>query len=167
MAIDDDIWGKAKAMYEGGATITDIATKTRINRSTINKKSKKDRWVKDANSQLMINEVNNLTDKAALNPYEREFHDKEVKRLTEFRVELQSFSKKAMIKAKELIQDSETGQDFKAIVEGVDKHSVTVGFNQRHANNQINVEANANANNETKKIIIIDAVAEKAKAEQE
>ena len=49
----------------------------------------------------------------------------------------------------------------------IDKASITLGVNQRHANNSINVDASANANNETKKIIIVDAVAEKAKAEQE
>ncbi len=48
--------------------------------------------------------------------------------------DVQRFGHKAMIKASALLDAEETGQGFKAIVEGVDKLTVTHGLNPRFAN---------------------------------
>jgi len=47
--------------------------------------------------------------------------------------DISTFSNSAMKKANDLLESSDTGNDFKAIVEGVDKLSITVGINHRHA----------------------------------
>ena len=167
MAHTEENWTLAKDLFMVGKSLSEIETSTGISRGAISIRSNEQEWVKGKNKHLIVEAVGLASKTEQLTKQQNEIHDKEVARLSEFGTSLDVFSKKAMIKANKLMQISETGQDFKAIVDGVDKHSVTVGFNQRHANNQINVDASANANNETKKIIIIDAVAEKAKAEQE
>lgn len=47
--------------------------------------------------------------------------------------DIQLFTGKAMRKAGDLLDSSDTGSDFKAIIEGVDKLSITTGINERHA----------------------------------
>lgn len=47
--------------------------------------------------------------------------------------DIELFSNKAISKASNLIDNTETGGDFKAIVEGVDKLSVLTKLNNRHA----------------------------------
>lgn len=80
----------------------------------------------------------------------------QVNRIISFENRLNVFSEKAMIKADDLLSKAENGQDFKAIIDGVDKHSVTIGFNQRHANSQVNIQnTNAQQNNMPSKIEIV------------
>jgi len=47
--------------------------------------------------------------------------------------DIESFSNLAIRKANELVQSSDSGNDFKAVVEGVDKLSVLTKINDRHA----------------------------------
>lgn len=62
--------------------------------------------------------------------------------------DIQRFTSKAMSKANDLLDNTETGSDFKSIIEGVDKLSITTGINERHAkpaqvqqNTQTNISA--------------------------
>lgn len=47
--------------------------------------------------------------------------------------DIELFSNKAINKASDLIDNTETGSDFKSIVEGVDKLSILNNLNDRHA----------------------------------
>jgi cell division protein FtsB len=47
--------------------------------------------------------------------------------------DIETFSYSAMSKANELVNASDSGNDFKAVVEGVDKLSVMTKINDRHA----------------------------------
>jgi len=47
--------------------------------------------------------------------------------------EIETFSKQAMKAANVLIKTPESGNDFKAVVEGVDKLSILTKINDRHA----------------------------------
>jgi cell division protein FtsB len=47
--------------------------------------------------------------------------------------DIEKFSYSAMSKANELVNASDSGNDFKAVVEGVDKLSVMTKINDRHA----------------------------------
>lgn len=134
MAIKQDLWDEAKAMFEGGAEFKDIAYKTKIERTTISKKAKRDGWNKSQNSQLIDKEINVLLEKSQLNSHEITYHEAEVSRKVEFYKELDSFTVKTMRKAGDLMDEVDNGVNFKAIIDGVDKHSVTLGVSQRHAN---------------------------------
>ena len=138
-------WDKAKAMFEGGATLSDIQHKTTISMGTVCKKAKKLKWAKGKNAKLIFNEINALTEKEKLNEKELEFHDEEVEKILKFRDQLGDFSDKVIKKATELLAESTDGQGFKAIVEGVDKHSITVGINPRFASPSSTTVNNTNA----------------------
>ena len=60
---------------------------------------------------------------------------------------LRTFSENAVIKAGQLLSSTESGTDFKAIVDGVDKVSITANINERHAKPaQISNSANTQIN---------------------
>ena len=67
MAIDKDVWLKAKALFEIGKSLTDIAEATGIDKSSISKRAKKEGWDKGKNQQLVIDKVNTVNDLEELN----------------------------------------------------------------------------------------------------
>ena len=52
MAISQEMWDKAKALFEQGLSLNQIELETEINRSTISKKAKIENWIKAKNQQL-------------------------------------------------------------------------------------------------------------------
>lgn len=52
MAISQELWLKAKALFEQGLSLNEIELETEINRSTISKKAKSERWQKAKHQQL-------------------------------------------------------------------------------------------------------------------
>ena len=52
MAISQELWDKAKALFEQGLSLNQIELETEINRSTISKKAKIENWAKAKNQQL-------------------------------------------------------------------------------------------------------------------
>ena len=52
MAISQEMWNKAKALFEQGLSLNQIELETEINRSTISKKAKIENWTKAKNQQL-------------------------------------------------------------------------------------------------------------------
>lgn len=78
MAIKQEKWDVAKAMLEGGASLSEIETKTRIGRSTVSKKAKLLGWEKGINQQIIVDESNALAKKSTLNQQQLNFHDEQV-----------------------------------------------------------------------------------------
>lgn len=157
MAIKPEIWAVARAMFEGGASLNDIYIKTKIERSTVSKKSKKEEWEKGKNSQIIDNEVKSLVEKSTLNQQQLNFHEQsvslEVKKLKLTNAFANAFDEIDLVTdivkhGAALATKSEDGQGYKSAVEGLDKLSVLTGFNQRHANSQVNISnTNAQQNN--------------------
>lgn len=52
MAISQEIWNKAKALFEQGLSLSEIELETEIKRSSISKKAKTENWNKSVNQQL-------------------------------------------------------------------------------------------------------------------
>lgn len=52
MAISQEIWNKAKALFEQGLSLSEIELETEIKRSSISKKAKAENWNKSVNQQL-------------------------------------------------------------------------------------------------------------------
>lgn len=52
MAISQDKWDKAKALFEQGLSLSEIELETEINKSSISKKAKSEKWEKSKNQQL-------------------------------------------------------------------------------------------------------------------
>ena len=74
----------------------------------------------------------------------------------DFQKSVQVFGNKAIRKATALLETEETGQGFKAIVEGVDKLTVTHNINPRFANApQIDIN-NTNAQQNNERVITVN-----------
>lgn len=133
MAISQDRWDVARAMFEGGASLFDISSKTGIDRSTVSKKAKKIGWEKGINQHLVVDEVRIEQEKSTLNQQQIQYHDFEVAFKQKLISDIEKFSNNAIKKASQLVSKSNTGSDFKSVVEGVDKLSVMTKINDRHA----------------------------------
>jgi hypothetical protein len=142
-------WDTAKILYELDKSFGDIEKETGINKGSVARKAKNNAWQRGKATTVAqaASEVEQY--RATLTQPQLHVFNTEVIQRTEFASRLSEFSEKAMNKAEELIIASENGNDFKAVIDGVDRHSVTVGFNQRHANSSVNISnTNAQQNND-------------------
>ena len=133
MIISNDSWATAQAMFEGGASLAEISTKTAIDRSSVSKKAKKLGWVKGKNQQLILDAARVTAERSTLNAQQGDYHDFQVSFHVGLMFDLEIFSNSVMKKANNLIDSAETGSDFKAIVEGVDRLTILTRFNDRHS----------------------------------
>ena len=80
----------------------------------------------------------------------------EMEKHAEFKAKLELLSDIAMAKGAELLNNTAYGADFKAILDGLDKHSVTVGYNKRFndAASIQNINAQQNNTSETLERVI-------------
>ena len=138
--ISAERWLKAKALYEAGQKLKYIETHTDISIPALSLKSKKEGWIKSANEPLIYADIMLTESKHNLTDMEIKIHNEEVIRLTKFGASLNLFSVKAMEKANVLLTNSDNGNDFKAVIDAVDRHSMTVGYNKRHATSNINMQ---------------------------
>jgi hypothetical protein len=132
MAINRNKWQQAKAMFEGGSSLSEIAGKTDIERSTISKKAKCQGWQKAKNEKLIADDVKLALDKSTLNQHEISYHEQAVEFQLKIVKEIEMFSHKTMTRAGNLMDGTKSGNDFKAIIEGVDKLSILTKINDRH-----------------------------------
>ena len=135
MAIKQKLWDQAKAMFEGGATLSEIETKTRIGKSTVSKKAKALCWDKGINQRIILEESNALTMKSTFNQHQLNYHDEEVNRLTEDAKMIRALTNRNMVGvSKKLEVDEELSMfDHKNAQDLIDKASITLGVNDRHA----------------------------------
>ena len=84
MAISQDIWDKAKALFMTGDSLSKIATVTGISKGAIGKKANKEGWNKETITTLVNAEVTNIIyaktirdEKRQLNETERDTYNKE------------------------------------------------------------------------------------------
>ena len=133
MTISKERWQQAKAMFEAGSSLSTIAGKVDIERSTISKKAKSEGWLKGINQQLIADDVRLALNKSTLNEQQLTHHEKEVQFQLSLVRDIELFSNQTMKKANELMASTETGSDFKAIIDGVDKLSILTKINDRHA----------------------------------
>jgi len=82
MAHNQDIWDKAKALFELGEPLSKIVLETGISKGQISKKSKSELWQKETMKQLVSSEVQNIImakgirkQKETLNETEREVYN--------------------------------------------------------------------------------------------
>ncbi len=151
--ITDKRWVLAEDLFKAGKSLAEINSETAISRTAVSERSKKYGWIKGENEHLVIEAVElaaqteQLT--AHLTEQQTKIHNIEVNKMLRFKGKLDTFSDKVMKKANTLLASSEDGHSFKAVVDGVDKLSVTVGYNKRFAAGaSVNVSnTNAQQNN--------------------
>jgi len=154
MAISKELWGKAKGYYEAGLTLSQIKDKTGIDRSTISKKAKNQQWQHQRNGDYI---------KAREIIAEKKSTENQQSILCADEVADESIRRKKLVygigdKLAEKLNDSLDGtttiindkpvdlelnpQELKFIADSLDRLSLTLGVNQRHANTNIAVQQN-------------------------
>lgn len=190
MAYTKEEWQKAKVLRESGKSLSEVELLTGINKSSIQRKEKKENWIVGKTQQLKsdIIEVEKqnatiLQQKATIREKIATLEDYEIKYLDEIiqdeakirsllfsttalnviriNEDLQQNMKYEKVSCGDGVQNLEpvklSASDYKNAQEALDKASITLGINQRHSNNQINVNTQNNIQNNNIPLSIEDA----------
>ena len=190
MAYTKEEWQKAKVLRESGKSLSEVELLTGINKSSIQRKEKKENWQLNKTQQLKsdIIEVEKENAKilqiktqlrekiATLEDYEIKYLDELIQDEAKIRSLLFSTTALNVIRINEDLQQNMkyekvscgdgvqnlepvklSASDYKNAQEALDKASITLGINQRHSNNQINVNTQNNIQNNNIPLSIEDA----------
>ncbi len=164
MAISQEAWNKAREYFEAGLSLSEIVLRTEISKSQISKKSKLENWQKgNEKKQLIAQAIEVATKKETLGNTALEVHNEIVSEQLRRQNLVFNASEKLLVKATQMIDKNQTvdkvnvgagvqqiepreldSSDLKNLADTIDKASVTLGVNQRHANSQVNI-SNTNA----------------------
>jgi len=169
MAYTKEQWNKTKGYYEAGLSLAKIKDKTGIARNTISQRAKKEQWEHGKNTdyieakELIAVKKGTISTKKEQTSIEcaEEIADDNIRRknlvygLTEKALHKidKALSKTITIK-EEGKEDREeeiehSSKDIKEYVEAIDKASITLGVNARHANSQVVVNTQNNLQQNT------------------
>jgi len=130
--------------HTGQYTQRELADKHKISAATVNSIT---RGLDKKTEQLVNKKVDIIQESNGLSEQELNAVERAVSFKSKLLADIERFSNKAINKASELLDASDAGSDFKAIVEGVDKLTVMTKINDRHAK-PANVQQNTQNNNE-------------------
>jgi transcriptional regulator with XRE-family HTH domain len=148
MAISKDIWEKARTLYESGKlSLSEISTKTGIDKSSISKKAKIQQWKNGEHSDYIDSRLKIVEKKSTLSVEKINTLDDIANELIRYKDLVYNVQEKALNKANEMLDYIDTAKDLKDIIDGVDKASITLGVNQRHSTSQVNVNTQTNVQN--------------------
>lgn len=128
--------------HTGEYTQRDLARKHKVSNGTVASLTK---GLLKKTEQLVSKKVEVIQESKALTEQELIAVDDVVDFKSKLIKDIELFTNKAVRKANGLLDETETGNDFKAIVEGVDKLSILTNVNDRHAK-PTNIQQN-NQNN--------------------
>jgi predicted DNA-binding protein YlxM (UPF0122 family) len=174
MAISQDKWDKAKEYFEAGLSLTEIVDRTEISKSQISKKATKENWQKgNEKKQLISQAVEVAIKKETLKETALEVHNElvndELRRKNLIFNATELLIKKAtnIITKNQVIDKINVGDgvqnfeprelnttDLKNLSDTIDKASITLGVNQRHASSA--VINNANVQQEVNNKMIVE-----------
>ena len=178
MAISKDTWEKARGYYEAGLTLREIEKRTGINNSSISKKAKNQQWRHGCNIDYIKAKETIAVKKSAINQQAIACADE----VADDNIRRQNLvfnaSEKLLQRTQQLISSNKTIEkvnvgdgiqsfqerelntaDLKNLADTVDKASITLGVNQRHANSQVTVNnTNAQQNNDNNSDLITEAL---------
>lgn len=165
MAIDKDVWLKAKALFEIGKSLTDIAEATGIDKSSISKRAKSKSWEKGKIQHLVSENVQALQNveiakdkiqQEIQHPIQQEVVNAEISEQLALIKSIQNLDKGALnlhgIILKKTISKAMSGemseQEASRIAQSmglsVDKVAARAGIG-REPQTQVNIQNNANA----------------------
>lgn len=164
MAHSEAIWSKARGFYEAGLSLAKIKEKTGIARNTISKRAKKEQWEQGRNADYVDATViiadkkgtereQSLlcADEVAYDVIRRKnlVYGTQEKALQKINEIMDNGTKLVKVSIGPRVQElKEVGidsGDMKNIVDAVDKASITLGVNERHAK-PANVQQNTQNN---------------------
>jgi DNA-binding XRE family transcriptional regulator len=133
--ITDDLRDKIISDYNIGKSQNSIAEKYNLSPATINKicKGLTPKYKEKVNTVVAIeSELSHESE------YQSECFYKEVNDLLRNKRLIFSAQQKAVRKATTMLDQIDSASDLKAIIDGIDKASITLGVSQRHASTTIN-----------------------------
>lgn len=144
MAYSEKEWNLVRSFYELGLSLNEIINRDEVvikSKSQISKKATKECWQKETGKKQLVDlEVNTKQalevlkeQKETLNETDIMAHDAMVWDKFKMQEAIGLFAFKAIDKANQLLGKTESASEFKAIIEGVDKLSITTNVNERHA----------------------------------
>lgn len=190
MAYTKEEWQKAKVLRESGKSLSEVELLTGINKSSIQRKEKKENWIVGKTQQLksdiievekqnatILQQKATIREKiATLEDYEIKYLDEIIQDEAKIRSLLFSTTALNVIRINEDLQQNKkyekvfcgdgvqnlepvklSASDYKNAQEALDKASITLGINQRHSSNQINVNTQNNIQNNNIPLSIEDA----------
>ncbi len=162
-------WGKIKKAYEAGLTQPEILLEFECPKSTLSEKVKNEKWVQSELAKAYtVDKVKNNEQKSELIEQDNELFviaDNKANEISRRRGLIFNLTEKVLQKVEKALdkkrpvldsKGNDTGEeedveyapkDLKEYVETIDKASLTLGVNSRHANQQINVNTQNNINN--------------------
>ena len=155
MAINKEVWDKARILFEHGKSLNDIAKELGINKGSISRKSKQEEWAKSSDlATLVDDEVANIikgneiaTQKATLATQELRIHNREVADKVRRKDLVFGNAEKLAKKLNTMTDQVDEPQDLKHLVDANDKLSITLRVNERHApKSDTNVAVQTNNN---------------------
>lgn len=132
--------------YTGLYSQRQLAVKYKVSNGTIANITK---GLPKKNEQLLSKKVQVIQESKELSDLELSAIEHGVRFKLDLLNDIEKFSNKAMKKAGELIDNSDTGADFNAVINGVDKLSVLTKINDRHAK-PASIQQNTQNNNNEK-----------------
>ena len=135
MAIRQSLWDEAKALFELEKPLSYIEKQTGISKGAISKKSKKETWDRSKGKRLVLEDVRVQLEKGNKSERELELHTREVNKLTEDAKMLRTLTKNNMVGVGVKLKhhDELSMLDHKNAQDLIDKASITLGVNARHA----------------------------------
>lgn len=154
MAINQEVWDKAKEYFEAGLSLSEIVLRTEISKAQISKKSKAENWQKgNEKKQLISQAIEVASKKETLKETALLVHNEIVNEQLRRQKLVFNASEKIIAKATKMIDTIESATDLKALSDTVDKTSITLGVNERHAKTNITAESTISQTSNNMEII--------------
>jgi len=154
MAYSDDMWQKAKTLFEAGLSLSQISQKTGIDKSSISKKAKIQLWKSGEHSDYIEAKAKIVEKKSTLSVEKINILDEIADEAIANKRLVYGVAQKALQKASTLLDQSEDMNELKTAVELADRASLTLGVNPRHAPKVEIQNTNAQQNNQPTQIIV-------------
>ena len=124
---------EALSLLKAGNSFRECEKLTGVSYKRVEREAKKRGIEKGFLSQLIDDKTRVDAEFVTLCDTDKAVVSQEVTRKLRLAGLILDFNEKAIAKANQLLKTTETGADFKAIVDGVDKVSITANINHRHA----------------------------------
>jgi len=146
-------WERAKEYFEAGLSLSEIEKKTEISRGALSKKSVSEQWDRNSPKKQLISqaiEVEKAKETLRKHPTSLEVHNEIVSENVRLSNKVFSIQERALDKADTMIDQVDTPNDLRTIVELVDKASITLKVSERHApKSDVNVSNTTQVQNNT------------------
>jgi len=116
--------------YTGLYTVRELSDRHNVSKSTVSNITK---GIEKKNADIVDKKVSIIQATKNLDGQELDAIDRAVQFKSALLGDIERFSNRAMQKANDLIANSDSGQDFNAVITGVDRLSILNKINDRHA----------------------------------